>query len=289
MPLTSNPPTAIRPGCARALFVVLLVSSLSARGTAHATSWAGGMTRTEAEETKTEQLLGNRLHRDLMAVMTPVFDEAVVGAVREIGDSVVVGSSRAGQPFKFYVINDPTVNAYSQPDGYVYVTTGLLDVLKDRDELAAIIGHEVAHVCEKHMEKQIRMASGLSFALQVLGSVGGGVMAAGAGGGITGSLVNNAAQSVIGGIGGFMAQAMIMGYGREQELDADKLGMTYLKQSGRDPEAFVRALEALEGYEKEARTAGIPVATKLINARPGLEERLQIAQKLAAEPAPAGR
>ncbi len=86
---------------------------------------------------------------------TPLYEDSDVCArVAEIGQKVIVASGNEhGLPFHFYVLNSPDVTTFSSPNGAVYVTTGLLRHLQSEDELAVMLGHEIAHINLRHMMK----------------------------------------------------------------------------------------------------------------------------------------
>jgi predicted Zn-dependent protease len=114
------------------LFLTLLLVSSCA--------WASDVTR------------GNQVDA-IVRDTTPLYEDSEVCArVNEIGQKVVAASGNpSAYSFRFYVLNSPDATTFSAPGGPVYITTGLLSHLKSEDELAAILGHEIAHVNERHL------------------------------------------------------------------------------------------------------------------------------------------
>jgi beta-barrel assembly-enhancing protease len=76
--------------------------------------------------------------------------------LREIGSKLIAVSDRKDLPFVFRILNSESLNAFSAPGGYIYVTTGLLRFVKNTDEVAGILGHEVAHIALRHAAKMLR-------------------------------------------------------------------------------------------------------------------------------------
>ncbi len=133
--------------------------------------------------------------------------ERILNKIEEVSD-------RKDLVFTVRVIEDDEVNAFSLPGGYVYLFKGLIDIIDTDDQLAAVIGHEMAHVTAKHAMKRLQGAYG-AMALEVAAMASGNVhMAAG---------VDLAASS------------LLFANSREDEFEADRLGVRYMRRAGYDP------------------------------------------------------
>jgi predicted Zn-dependent protease len=152
---------------------------------------------------------------------------ALQAYVIEVGQRLAAQSERPDLPWHFTVVDRPGVNAFSLPGGYVYLTRGLLAYLNSEAELAAVIGHEIGHVIARHGVRQQNTLTVVE--PDALGSV----LAPGMGN-QAGTDLTNA-----------LAQAWTAGYGRERELEADRLGAMYLAKAGYDPQAMIDVLDAL--------------------------------------------
>jgi predicted Zn-dependent protease len=159
--------------------------------------------------------------------------------VSGIGHGLAKASHRPGIKYHFLVMDSPEVNAFALPGGYIYVTRGLIAYLNSEAELAAVLGHELGHVTARHSVKQITAATAAGVGATVLqifvpetrGAVG------------------DNAVNVVG-------SALLSGYGREHELEADRLGAEYLARTGYDPQAMVRVVGVLKDQESlDARIA----------------------------------
>ena len=135
-------------------------------------------------------------------------------------------------PFTFTLLDSPVVNAFALPGGYVYVTRGLMALANDEAELAGVVAHEIGHVTARHSAE--RMSHG------VLANLGAAILGA-----VVGEpLLNDAAQLATG--------AYVQGYSRDQEFEADQLGIRYLTRAGFNPEAMSTFLSTLDAEHKLA-------------------------------------
>ncbi len=149
--------------------------------------------------------------------------------VAQVGGKVVAQSvaAKSGYPFKFHTLADPrTVNAFALPGGQVFITMSLLSKLETEGQLAGVLGHEVGHVLARHSAEHIakdQLTQGLTGAF----AMGSGSMSA---------------QQ----IGQVVGQMAMMKYGRDDELEADSLGLRLMAEAGYDPRAMIRVMQILE-------------------------------------------
>lgn len=173
----------------------------------------------------------------------PVSDDPEANAlVREVGRRIAaVVDLPEETPWEFVVFEDDTPNAFALPGGKVGVFTGLLDVTANPEQLAAVVGHEVAHVVARHGSE--RMSQGLL--VQLGGQVLEAAMQSQPG---TTQTLAMAAYGVGSQVG------VLLPYSRKHELEADHLGMIYMAQAGYDPreavEFWKRFAEAGKGGDK---------------------------------------
>lgn len=183
---------------------------------------------------------GRRAHEQIIRIYGVYEDQALQDYVNGIGQRLARLSHRPELPFHFTVIDSDEINAFAIPGGYVYITRGILAYLNSEAEMAGVIGHEIGHVTARHSVKQ----QSQSVLTNILG-MGAAIF--------TGS----AAVADLAGIGG---EALLRGYGREMELQADGLGAEYMARAGYDPHAMISVVGALknqETFERErARAEG---------------------------------
>jgi predicted Zn-dependent protease len=181
---------------------------------------------------------GRRAHDQVIRAYGVYEDQALQDYVNGIGQRLAKLSHRAELEFHFTVLDSDEVNAFALPGGYVYITRGIMPYLNSEAELAAVIGHEIGHVTARHSVKQQSQSAITNF----LG-MGAAIM--------TGS----SAVADLAGIGG---EALLRGYGREMELQADSLGAEYIARAGYNPQAIIWVVGALknqESFEKDRAKA----------------------------------
>ncbi len=146
--------------------------------------------------------------------------------------------------FKFTVLRDPMVQAFALPNGSVYVTTGLLSLLEDESQLAAVLSHETAHVFERHGYLENRSFRKKALTLNILQIV---ASAAPAGGNFSQSVqLFGAAVNLGAAVSSEIIVASVFGYSREMEHQADNDGLIALSNASYDPTAMARTFELLD-------------------------------------------
>ena len=152
--------------------------------------------------------------------------------VNEIGQRLAKASHRPGIEYHFLVVDSPDVNAFALPGGYIYITRGILAYLNSEAELAAVLGHELGHVTARHSVQQLTAVTAANIGVSLLQIF---VPE-------TRGVVGDNAINLLGG-------ALLSGYGREHELEADRLGAQYLARTGYDPQAMVKVVGVLKNQE----------------------------------------
>ena len=172
---------------------------------------------------------GQKLYEEYRDKGLVYADESWQAYVRELGHRLLAHSPHAGRPYHFYVIDMPNVNASALPDGYIFVHRGILAYMSSEDELAAVLGHEIAHVTEGHGRKRQRK--------QLLGKTAG----------MLAWLTTGVGE--LAGVANTFTNQHISGFGREAELDADRLGAEYMARAGYNPMATIDMVHVLKDQE----------------------------------------
>lgn len=194
--------------------------------------------------------------------------------VTQIGKQVAQHAEYSQFDYRFFLLNSPIVNAFALPGGYVYVSRGLMALASDEAELAGVIAHEVGHVNARHSAERMTSSTIAQLGLAVLGIA-------------TGS------QAVTQ-LGSYAAGAYLQSFSREQELEADSLGIRYMAKAGYDPNAMVSFLATLRAHSMvEAQAMGLPPGSvdefNLMATHPRGAERVQDAvAQVKAQGLPAG-
>lgn len=166
-----------------------------------------------------------------------VADSALQTYVSELGLRLAAVSERPDLPWSFQVVDDPVVNAFALPGGFIFVTRGILAHFESEAELVGVLGHEIGHVTARHSVRQMSR--------QQLQQIGLGV------GMILSEDVRDYGQLLATGIG-----LLNLRYSRGDETQSDELGVRYMSRAGYDPEALVGVFEmlsAVSGGEGEGR------------------------------------
>jgi predicted Zn-dependent protease len=188
-------------------------------------------------------------------------DKALNDYVRGVGQNLVARTHRTHMPYSFRGVNATYVNAYAFPGGSIACTRGILLSLGNEAELAALLGHELGHVNARHTAQQMSKGK-LTNTI-----VGGFSVAAGAVAGGLGQLAGT--------LGSIGAGALLASYSRDNEREADALGMEYMVKAGYGPQGMMDLMEMLQSLSKSK-----PGAIELMFAtHPMSDERYQNAVK----------
>lgn len=193
-----------------------------------------------------EKKLGESIMRDIRA-RDPAYldDPEIEDYIAAMGRRLVAAGPAPDQDFQFFVIRDSTLNAFALPGGYIGVHTGLILAAESESELASVLGHEIAHVTQRHIAQLFGKQSQTSMVM--LASLLVAVLAA-----RSNSQVSEAAIAA-GQAGAIQAQ---LGYTRGFEREADRLGLQTLERAGYDvrgmPSFFERLQRSNRLYESNA-------------------------------------
>lgn len=187
-----------------------------------------------------ERETGYRVDLELREQLRLIDDPTVLRLVHELGQSMV--DTLGDQPFVYHfrVIDDPSLNAFALPGGYVYFHSGTILEAATLDELAGVMAHEIAHVKARHWARRSERT-----AIPNLLSTIAGILATAATG-EPGALIVSQGVNV----------AMQLQFTREFEVEADRLASTFMVRSGYDPEGMARFLERLVVMQEAAEAAG---------------------------------
>jgi predicted Zn-dependent protease len=185
--------------------------------------------------------IGREMHKEILA-KTPLYENAaVVQYVARIGQQLAKNGDRPDLEYTFTVIDGGDINAFATPGGFIYVNRGLLAYLDSEAELAAVLSHEIAHITERHASRQDWMSKASGVGSAVLGVL----VAMQTGSSAVGGVTQDAASTA--------GTAMVRGYGRDMELEADRVGAAIMHKTGYDPQAMVEVLSALKEQESFMR------------------------------------
>ncbi len=186
-----------------------------------------------------EQALGRGVMMEIRTDPDFFNDPFTSDYLNSLGYRLVANAGGGGQEFEFFVVRDSTLNAFALPGGFVGVHTGLLLTAENESELASVLGHEIAHVTQHHIARSIEAQSRNT--LPMLAALAVAILAA-----------RNSPQTAEAAIMGSQA-GMIqsqLNFTRENEREADRLGMQTLVKSGFDPKGMASFFERLQKYTR---------------------------------------
>ncbi len=210
-----------------------------------------------------EIAMGMSYDTQVVATMGLYPDAALQAHVQDMGARLAATSERPGLPWTFRVVDDAAVNAFAVPGGHVYITRGILAALGSDAELAGVMGHEIGHVTARHtvaeMSKQQLIGLGLG-----VGSLASSTVARYAG------AVNQALQ------------VLYLKFSRDDESQADELGLRYMQRARFDPREMPGVFTMLGRVSQASGGGRVP---EWLETHPDPENRRErIAQRIAALP-----
>ncbi|HPE80970.1 MAG TPA: M48 family metalloprotease [Gammaproteobacteria bacterium] len=184
---------------------------------------------------KRERDLGKAFMRNVRRSEKVMDDPLLTDYIQSLGQRLIKDSTAHGTPFTFFVVDDPQINAFAGPGGYIGVFSGLILTTETESELAAVLAHEIAHVTQQHLLRAWESTGQMSVpsAAVLLAAI---VLGAAVGG-------DAAAAAAIGGQAALIQQQINFTRGNEQE--ADRVGIDILAQSGYEPRAMPSFFERM--------------------------------------------
>ncbi|MBK5256704.1 MAG: M48 family metalloprotease [Vicinamibacteria bacterium] len=213
-----------------------------------------------------EALMGKEADAQFHALYGDFSDRGVQAYVESVARPLAAVSERPDLPWTFRVIDDPQVNAFALPGGYIYVTRGILAHMNSEAELAGVLGHEIGHVTARH--------SASSQSKQLLGALGLGV------GMILSPTLRQGGEALSSAFG-----LVFLKFGRDQESQADRLGLRYLVRKDYKPEEMLDVFRMLDGVTNAADGDRIP---NWLSTHPAPPNRISDMTRIIAEQGSSG-
>jgi len=247
--------------------------------------------------TRDEEIkFGYAVDRTIVSYYTLLLDDTIIDKISKIGNCIVKVSNKPNIKYTFRVVNDPTINAYSVAGGFVYINTGLLDIIESEDELAAVLAHEIAHISKSHQIKFIQALHKQMFWAKI-------------GESLIYSIVYGSLETILRNrstyypymdpltlqgiqelaaflgekIGDAILAAMSNGYNKKIEYEADCLAVKYLIKAGYNPDAMINLFKKLIIIRDKLHLTKENYISNLINAEPGLEARIKHVEDLISK------
>jgi predicted Zn-dependent protease len=213
-----------------------------------------------AMTTEEERKLGKQIVFEIETKMGTVKDLTLQNFVEKVGYSLVDQVGTTPFEFKFYVINALDPNAFAIPGGHIFITTGLIVLAENEQEVAGVLSHEIAHVTQRHIAQLIERAKRINIVSLVA------MLAAMlAGGGGAGSQAGAAMAMAT-------AEALVLKYTREMEVDADQNSLHYMIKAGYDPNGIGTFLNKI----MRISLALAPKIPAYLSTHPAIDDRLSL-------------
>src|SRR5690242_6684154 len=215
-----------------AWFVVLLLAN--SIGCADELPELGDVSRTTIT-LQQERTLGESIMRQIRSSPQYLDDPEITDYLNSLGYRLVANAPNVEQQFEFFILQDPTVNAFALPGGFIGVHTGLITTARSESELAAVLAHEIGHVTQRHIarlftqQKQAGIASLAAMALAILAA----------------RSSPDLAQAAVAGAQ-YASLQTALNFTRDNEREADRVGLQILEKSGFDARAMPAFLELLQ-------------------------------------------
>jgi len=202
--------------------------------------------------------MGKQTDAEVVAQFGLYDDPALAAYVSKLGLSLAAKTQRPGLPYRFAVLDSPVVNAFAVPGGSVYVTRGILALMSSEAELAAVLGHELGHVNARHSVRRMSQ--------QMLAQIGL----------VAGSVISEKFAEYAG-LAGAGLQVLFLKYSRDDERQADALGVDYSRLTGFNPADMAVTFAALEKMGDLSGGRSLP---GFLSTHPLSSERIQNVQAM---------
>lgn len=203
--------------------------------------------------TQEEISLGQSIHRKILQQEELSENLEKLERVKRIGQRLAAVSDRRDYSYKFYLIEKDEMNAFTTPGGNIYFYTGLMDKLATDDEIAAVLAHEIGHCAARHTVKKFQAALGYNLITSL----------------ILNQLSEGQAQNIASLSSDVIMNIVFSAYSRQDEHEADRLGVKYTHLACYDAQAMIKTFQVLE---KESRGPDVPL---ILRSHPYISDRLR--------------
>lgn len=203
-----------------------------------------------------EVIVGSRLDKTVRERYPASTNEGLQYYVSQVGKKIAVQTYK-NYPFTFTVLEDPrTANAFASPGGFIYVTTGLLNILENESQLAAVLAHESAHVMRRHVTRQMQQQSATDLALLTLSKI-----------------TSKELDPRLTKVGQYL---LLQKFSRDDESEADLIGIQLMVRSGYNPQGMVQLLNKLNALESRG------LVLPFLQSHPTSQARIEVVREIIA-------
>lgn len=209
---------------------------------------------------KQEEDLSREFMKYVLKHVELIEDPVIVNYVNNVGKRII--SAIPPQPFTyhFYIIKDNVYNAFASPAGHIFINSGLFEAMDNEEELAGILGHEIAHVVCRHISQKIERSKKIGLA--TLAGIAAGIFL-GTGGAAVGATAITIGSMAAG-------QSIALAYSREDEMQADQLGLKHLTKAGYSGVGLLSVLKKI----RSRQWFGPKQIPTYLTTHPAVEDRI---------------
>jgi len=220
-----------------------------------ATTGPGGKKSLILIPTDSEIQIGKEVAADVEKSEKVLNNTTVQNYVNKVGQKIAKVCDRKNLKYKFKVLDNDEINAFACPGGFIYIYSGLLKVFDNEAQLSAVLAHEVGHVVARHSIKRLQAMYGYAIVMEVA----------------LGPKMGKTARQMVDAATGLIMQ----GYGRENEYEADNLGVLYSKKAGYNPKGMIQVFQKFKAMEGKPPNA----FEQLLASHPPAKDRIANANR----------
>lgn len=209
---------------------------------------------------KEEEEMAREFMKYITAQFEIVDDPVVVNYINKIGKKILANFPTQPFAYHFYVVKEDVYNAFATAAGHIFIYTGLIAAMDNEDELAGILSHEISHVYCRHISQKIERSKMINMA--TLAGVAAGLLLGAAGGGQAASAVTMGSMAA--------GQSAALAFSREDEIQADQVGLLYLNEAGYTGEGLISVLNKIRAKQ----WYGAGQVPSYLMTHPAVEDRI---------------
>ncbi len=212
---------------------------------------------TNSIPTDWEVKFGDQVFNQIMSGKREITDPALLQQLNVLTEPLLSGIEDSRYPFRFHIVEDPTLNAFAVPGGHVVIHSGLLLAADKPEEVAGVLAHEIAHVTQRHSFRNMVSSLGMSQLIRAFFGDSSGMLA----------VLANSSELL-----------MNRKFSRDFERDADDKGWEYLMRANIQPDGMIEFFRKLKVQEEKIMPNGASGALSLISTHPATHERMEFLQ-----------
>jgi beta-barrel assembly-enhancing protease len=203
-----------------------------------------------------EKQIGEEFFLELQNYYPIATDPFITSYINRVGRRIAAQVGPQPYQYRFFVLDDPTLNAMAVPGGYIFITTGFIRAMEREGELAGVLSHEISHICARHLARQMDKSKGVTIAT-IVGSLAAVLL-----GGPAAAAILTGTQAA--------GQSAMLKYSRDHEREADSLGFKWMLKAGYNPRDMINVFRKLS-KQRWYQGGELPI---YLSTHPNTDDRL---------------